>query len=66
MPVGPLFAFTGVKTRVNWDNDNPKQTVTWAGVSMPLNKAVSVSASMSRSLQDIQEKAVGVGLRISY
>jgi len=66
MPVGPLFAFTGVKTRVNWDNDNPKQTVSWAGVSMPLTKAVSVSASMSRSLQDIQEKAVGVGLRISY
>lgn len=66
MPVGPLFAFTGVKTRVNWDNDNPKQTVTWLGASMPLTKAVSVSASLSRSLQDIEEKAVGVGLRISY
>ena len=66
MPIGPVFAFTGVKTRVNWDNDNPKQTVTWAGVSMPLTKAVSESASMSRSLQDIEEKAVGVGLRVSY
>lgn len=66
MPIGPLFAFTGVKTRVNWDNDNPKQTVTWAGVSMPLTKSVSVSASLSRSLQDIEEKAVGVGLRLAY
>jgi len=65
-PVGPLFTFAGVKTRVNWDNDNPKQTVTWIGASMPLNKAVSVSASLSRSLQDIEEKAVGVGLRVSY
>lgn len=66
VPIGSLYAFTGVKTRVNWDNDNPKQTVTWLGASMPLTKAVSVSASMSRSLQDIQEKAVGVGLRVSY
>jgi hypothetical protein len=65
-PVGPLYAFTGVKTRVNWDNDNPKQTVTWVGASVPLTKAVNVSASLSRSLQDIEEKAVGVGLRISY
>jgi len=66
VPIGPLFAFTGVKTRVNWDNDNPKQTVTWLGASMPLTKAVSVSASLSRSLQSIEEKAVGVGLRVAY
>jgi hypothetical protein len=65
-PVGSLFTFAGVKTRVNWDTDNPKQTVTWVGASLPLTKAVSVSASLSRSLQDIEEKAVGVGLRVSY
>ena len=65
-PIGPLYAFTGVKTRVNWDTDNPKQTVTWVGASMPLTKSVSVSASLSRSLQDIEEKAIGVGLRLSY
>ena len=65
-PIGPVFAFTGVKTRVNWDDKNPKQTVTWAGVSMPLTKHTSVSVSVSRSLQDIEEKAYGVGLRISY
>ncbi|NBW34051.1 MAG: hypothetical protein EBR30_03365 [Cytophagia bacterium] len=66
VPIGPLYTFTGVKTRVNWDDSNPKQTVAWAGVSMPLTKTVSVSASMSRSLQDIEEKAVGFGLRLSY
>lgn len=65
-PIGPAYAFTGVKTRVNWDDSNPKQTVAWLGVSMPINKTVSVSASLSRSLQDIEEKAAGVGLRISY
>jgi|694.fasta_scaffold01074_51 hypothetical protein len=65
-PVGPAWAFGGVKTRVNWDDNNPKQTVTYAGVSVPLNKAISVSASLSRSMQDIQEKAYGVGLRVSY
>jgi hypothetical protein len=36
------------------------------GVSLPVNKAVSVSASVSRSFQDIEEKAYGVGLRIAY
>ena len=66
VPIGPVYAFTGVKTRVNWDNDNPKQTVSWVGASLPLTKSTSVSASLSRSLQDIEEKAVGVGLRISY
>lgn len=65
-PVGPAWAFGGVKTRVNWDDKNPKQTVAYAGVSMPVSKAVSVSASLSRSMQDIQEKAYGVGLRLSY
>ena len=33
---------------------------------MPLTKTVSVSGSVSRSLQTIEEKAVGVGLRIAY
>lgn len=66
MPVGPAWGFGGVKTRVNWDDKNPKQTVTFVGVSLPVNKAVSVSASVSRSFQDIEEKAYGVGLRVAY
>lgn len=65
-PIGPAWAFGGVKTRVNWDNNNPKQTVAYAGISVPLFKQVSASLSASRSMEDIEEKAVGVGLRISY
>jgi hypothetical protein len=64
--VGPAWSFSGVKTRVNWDDKNPKQTVLFTGVSLPVTKVASVSVSASRSLQDIQEKAVGVGLRLSY
>lgn len=65
-PVGPGWAFGGLKTRVNWDDKNPKQTVAFAGVSMPVTKQASISLSASRSMQDIEEKAVGVGLRITY
>ena len=66
MPLGKAWGFAGAKTRINWDSDNPKQTVAFAGVSMPLTKAMSVNASVSRSYQDINEKAVGLGVRISY
>lgn len=66
VPLGPLWAFTGIKTRVNWDDANPKQTVSYAGVSYPMNKTLSLNASVSRSMQDIEEKAYGVGLRVSY
>jgi len=66
VPVGPAWGFAGAKTRVNWDTDNPKQTVAFAGLSLPVTKHVSASVSMSRSFQDIEEKAVGVGLRVAY
>lgn len=66
VPIGPTWAFGGVKTRINWNDDNPRQTVAYAGVSVPITKQVSASVSASRSYQDIEEKAVGVGLRLSY
>lgn len=66
VPLGPAWGFAGAKTRVNWDDSNPKQTVAFVGVSMPLNKTISLSASASRSYQDISEKALGLGVRISY
>lgn len=66
MPVGPAWAFAGAKTRVNWDDHNPKQTVAFLGASLPLAKHASASVSMSRSYQDITEKAVGLGLRLSF
>ena len=65
-PVGPAWAFGGVKTRVNWDDKNPRQSVAFAGVSIPVTKHVSASVNASRSMQDIEEKAVGIGLRVSF
>ena len=66
MPLGPVWAFAGAKTRINWDNDNPKQTVAFAGVSLPVTKAMSLNASVSRSYQTIQEDAFGLGVRFAY
>ena len=64
--LGPVWAFGGVKTRLNWDSSNPKQTVAFAGVSYPLTKALSVDLDVSRSYQTIQEKAMGVGMRVTF
>lgn len=66
MPLGPVYAFTGVKTRVNWDSANPKQTVGFAGVSYPLTKQVSVGVSASKSWGDIKETAYGAGVRVGF
>jgi len=64
--VGPFFGYAGVKTRVNWNDANPKQTVAFAGLSYPLNKHASVSAGYSKSYQDIKEDAWGAGIRFSF
>ena len=64
--LGPVYAFGGAKTRLNWDSANPKQTVAFAGVSYPLTKTLSVDVDASRSYQNIKEKALGVGLRVSF
>jgi len=66
MPVGPVYAFLGAKTRVNWDSHNPKQTVAFAGVSYNLTKKLSVDLDVSRSTQNISEKAAGVGMRVTF
>ena len=66
MPLGPVYTFGGVKTRLNWDSANPKQTVGFAGVSYPVTKQVSVSASASKSWGDIKEDAFGVGVRVGF
>lgn len=66
MPLGPVYGFAGVKTRVNWEGANPDQTVVFAGVSKNLTKAVSVSAGWSKSYQDIKETAWGLGVRVGF
>ena len=65
-PVGPGFALAGVKTRVNWDNHNPKQTVAFATYSLPMTKTVSLNFNASKSYQDIKENALGLGLGFRF
>jgi hypothetical protein len=65
-PIGSVYAFTGVKTRVNFQDNTPSQTLGFVGVSYPLTKAVSVSASVTASRQDIKEDAVGLGVRVGF
>jgi len=66
MPIGKLFAYAGAKTRVNWDDNNPKQTVTFIGVSTPITKQLSANFGISKSTQDIKETAIGAGVRVSF
>jgi hypothetical protein len=66
MPLGPLWVYAGGKTRVNFDDANPKQTVTFIGASLPVTKKLSVNAGYSKSTQDIKEHAVGIGARLSF
>ncbi len=64
--IGPLFAYAGAKTRVNWDDHNPKQTVTFIGASLPVTKQLSFNVGASKSTQDIKETAFGAGVRVTF
>jgi len=66
MPIGSVFAYGGAKTRVNWDDHNPKQTVTFIGVSLPITKQLSANVGASKSTQDIKETAFGAGVRVTF
>ena len=63
---GPGFALAGVKHRVNTNSGNPDQTVGYAGYSVPLAKQVSLNLNVSRSYQDIKEKAYGLGVSVGF
>ena len=64
--VGPGYALVGVKTRVNWDDANPKQTVGFTTYMVPITKSVSLNLNASKSWQDIKENAVGLGLGFTF
>lgn len=64
--LGSGFALVGAKTRLNWDNANPKQTVGFATYMLPLAKDVSLNFNVSKSVQDIKENAYGLGLGFSF
>lgn len=66
LKLGPVYGFTGAKTRLNFETHTPKQTLVFTGVSYPLTKTFSAEVSASRSYQDIKENAVGVALRVNY
>lgn len=63
---GIVNAYAGVKTRVNWDSANPKQTVLFAGAVMPVTKGLALEAGVSKSYQSIQETAFGLGLSAKF
>ena len=66
MKFGVVNTFAGVKTRVNWDSANPKQTVMFAGANMPLVKGLALEAGVSKSVQTIKETAWGLGLSAKF
>ena len=64
--VGPGFALVGLKTRVDTNANDPKQTVGWVSYAYPLNKNVSLTVGASRSGQDIKERGVSAGVSIGF
>jgi len=63
---GPGFALAGVKTRVNWNDANPKQTVAFGTYSVPVTKGVAVNLNLSKSYQTITENAYGLGVSFNF
>ena len=65
--LGAGFAYAGIKTRVgSTEAVRTKQTVGYVGYALPLSKATSLNVGLSRSGQDIKEKAVSVGLSVGF
>ncbi len=67
-PVLGGYAMAGVKTRAGstQDGDRTKQTVTFASYAYPVAKNIALTAGVSRSAQDIKERAVSVGVSIGF
>jgi hypothetical protein len=64
--VGPGFAYVGAKTRVRTSTSDPKQTVAWAGYSVPVTKDLAVNVGVSQSSQDIKERGASVGVSVGF
>ena len=64
--VGPGFLLGGVKTRVNFHGENPKQTVEFASYSIPVASKVSLNVGASLSQQTIKERAIGAGITVAF
>lgn len=65
--IGPGFVYAGAKMRVLREHkEDPRQLVTFAGYSLPVNKAVALDLGISRSDRDIKENATTLGLRFNF
>lgn len=65
--IGPGYALAGVKTRVgSTETTNTKQTVTFVQYAYPVAKSVALTAGVSRSAQDIKERAVSLGVSVGF
>ena len=67
----PLFggyALVGVKTRAgSTENDSrTKQTLTYAEYAYPVAKNLALTAGVTRSAQDIKERAYSVGISVGF
>lgn len=63
---GPVSVETGIKHRVNWQDNTPDQTVVGAGLAVSVAKNAAVTVGYSRSFQDIKENVAAVGLRVNF
>ena len=67
LPVGPGYALVGVKTRAGSTEDTrTKQTLTYAQYAYPVAKQVSLTAGLTRSTQDIKERAYSIGVQVGF
>jgi len=67
MKVGPGFALVGVKTRLGTTAAvETKQTIAFGTYSIPVAKNVALNINASKSYQDIQENAYGLGLGFRF
>lgn len=66
-PVGVGYALAGVKTRFGGtEATRTAQTVTFVQYAHSVAKNVAVTAGLSRSDQDIKERAFGLGLQFGF
>lgn len=66
MKLGPFDAHAGVKTRVHWEDNKPKQTHLFAGLAHPLTKQMTLHVNASKSYQDVKENAFSAGLSYKF
>ena len=66
-PVGAGYALSGIKTRFGGtEATRTAQTVTFVQYAHPVAKNVAVVAGLSRSEQDIKERAYSLGLQFGF